>query len=62
MYIYNLECIFQIMFFFIFQAVCLETPIQQLSDEELSHLYFYNSRVHRACFVLPEFVRKVIES
>ena len=50
------------MFFFIFQAVCLETPIQQLSDEELSHLHFYNSRVHRACFVLPEFVRKVIES
>ncbi|CAB3979816.1 Spermidine synthase [Paramuricea clavata] len=43
-------------------ATCFETPVQQLSDEEHSQLYFYNSKVHSACFALPEFVRKVIDS
>ncbi|XP_028390998.1 uncharacterized protein LOC114515878 [Dendronephthya gigantea] len=41
---------------------CFEAPVQPLSEKETCHLYFYNAEVHSACFALPEFVRKVIES
>ena len=38
-------------------TTCFETPVQQLPKEEVSHLCYYNYKIHNACFALPELVR-----
>lgn len=39
-------------------------PVQQLTQKQVEQmqLRYYNSNVHRAAFVLPEFARKVSRS
>ena len=38
-------------------------PVRKLSDEEIDklELRYYNSAIHSAAFVLPQFAKKVLE-
>lgn len=39
-------------------------PVQQLSQQQVEErsLKYYNSDIHRAAFILPEFARKVSQA
>ncbi|KAG8434786.1 hypothetical protein GDO86_012944 [Hymenochirus boettgeri] len=43
-------------------STSFQDPVQQLSPEQVDamNLRYYNSGIHRAAFVLPEFTRKVL--
>ena len=48
-------------YFFFFQEVNFKEPVRTFSDEDLENLglRYYNSDVHRASYVLPQFAKKV---
>ena len=47
----------------LFQETNFREPVHKFSDEDVEKLglEYYNSEIHKACFVLPQFAKKVSE-